>query len=325
MQALTDTAPAAGVIDLTPVHGPRKTPLAWIEMVLFRVVIGGIARLPWSWVCVLASGLARLAKRFDSRHTEAARGFLTTALGADLDPEERERLILRAYRHMALVALESERFNGENAIGELRRRFEVIAEPGLREQLQGSGVVAITAHVGNWELSSAVLADWLGKPLYAVAKPPKNYYFSRYAQASRESRGVYILPRRGAMLEAPKVLSAGGVLGMLLDQRARTKPVIAEFFGRPARCDRSAGVLLRRLSTPMLLLSCERLEGAEAPGPDGPYFRLRLGPLWPAEEFAGSRPEEIARRINAEFERMILARPDQYLWLHDRYKDADPA
>ena len=325
MRAPSNSAPAAGDIDLTPVHGTRKTPLAWIETALFRGLIGGISRLPWSWVSALAGGLARLAKRLDRRHTEAARGFLTTALGPDLDSEERERLILRAYRHMVLVALESERFHGERAVPELRRRYEVIAEPGLREQLQDSGVVIITAHVGNWELSSAVIADWLGKPFYAVAKPPKNYYFSRYVQASRESRGVYVLPRRGAMSKAPKVLAAGGALGMLLDQRARTRPVMAEFFGRTARCDRSAGVLLRRLLMPMLFLSSERLEGAEAPGRDGPYFRMRLGPLWSAEEFAGSRPEEIARRINAEFERMILARPDQYLWLHDRYKEADPA
>jgi KDO2-lipid IV(A) lauroyltransferase len=325
MRAANHATPKAGVIDLTPVHGSRRTPMAWLELVLFRAVIGGLAKLPWSWTCAFAGGLARLAKRVDRRHTEAARGFLTTALGEGFDPRERERLILRAYRHVALVALESERFQGTGAIDELRRRFEVVAEPGLREQLADTGVIAITAHVGNWELSSAVVADWLGKPLYAVAKPPKNYYFSRYVQSSRESRGVYVLPRRGAMHEAPKVLAAGAVLGMLLDQRARTKPVMADFFGRPARCDRSAGVLLRRLSMPMLLLSSERLEGDEAPGRDGPYFRLHLGPLWSLETFAGSRPEEIARRINAEFERMILARPDQYLWLHDRYKDADPA
>lgn len=314
--------PSPPKVDLTPVHGPRKTFGARMELWLYLGIVVRAARLPWPWVRALAKGLAHVAKRLDKRHTQAAREFLTIALGDDLSERERERLVFGAYRHMALVALESERFRTRDIKQELRKRFEVVAEPGLREQLANSGVVALTAHVGNWELSSAVLADWLDKPLYAVAKPPKNYYFSKHVQAVRESRGVFVLPRRGAMHEAPKVLASHAVLGMLLDQRARTKPVLAPFFGRPARCDRSAGVLLRRMSTPMLFVASERLEGDEAPAKDGPYFRLTLGPLLPAKEFAGSRPEEIATRINREFERMILARPDQYLWLHDRFKGA---
>ena len=46
--------------------------------------------------------------------------------------------------------------------------------------------------------------------------------------------------------------------------------------------------------------------------------------LWP-DELAGQSPEAVVTLINGELERMILARPEQYFWLHDRYRKAPPA
>jgi len=116
------------------------------------------------------------------------------------------------------------------------------------------------------------------------------------------------------MKDAQRVLEAGGSVGMLLDQRARKKPVLAPFFGRLARCDRSAGVLMRRLGAPVLLVACYR---AEKPL----HFRARFFDCLEPDELAGATPEAIAERINRSFEDMIRAAPDQYFWLHDRYKD----
>ena len=183
---------------------------------------------------------------------------------------------------------------------------------------QRRGAILVTGHIGNWEAASLFL-PWIGfDPLYTVAKAPSNRPLSMHLQKKRERRGLRLLARRGAMGDAAAIIRAGGSLAMLLDQRARKKPVIAPFFGRPARCDRGAGVLLRRMSAPVFFGVCSRT-------PRRWHYRLKLGPVWQPESIAHERPEEIARRINAEFERMILAAPEQYFWLHDRYRGAPEA
>ncbi len=115
------------------------------------------------------------------------------------------------------------------------------------------------------------------------------------------------------MKDAPAVVRAGGTLGLILDQRARTRPILAPFFGRPARCDRSAAVLLKRLRAPIVFAACYKT---------GVPWRWRLvAPevLWP-EDLAGKSVEEITGAVNRGLEKLILAAPEQYFWLHDRYR-----
>lgn len=115
------------------------------------------------------------------------------------------------------------------------------------------------------------------------------------------------------MQRAPTILRAGGAIGLVLDQRARGRALLAPFLGRPARCDRSAGVLMKRFRVPAVICACTQ---AEQP------LKYRIDfydVVWP-EEIQRADLVSITTRINRAFERMILDHPDQYLWLHDRYK-----
>jgi KDO2-lipid IV(A) lauroyltransferase len=117
------------------------------------------------------------------------------------------------------------------------------------------------------------------------------------------------------MQDAPAVVAGGGMLGLMLDQRARKRPVMAPFFGRAARCDRSAAVLLKRLRAPIVFAACYRT---------GTPWRWRLEVptvLWP-KDLEGQTVEAITARVNGELEKLILAAPEQYFWLHDRYRGA---
>jgi lauroyl/myristoyl acyltransferase len=93
--------------------------------------------------------------------------------------------------------------------------------------------------------------------------------------------------------------------------------VFAPFFGRLARCDRSAGVLLRRLNAPVAIGACLM---------DGPWrWRVHFRDVLSPRDLAGKSPEEISTSINVVLERLIRSAPDQYFWLHDRYRGAQPA
>ncbi|MEM7310056.1 MAG: hypothetical protein AAF682_25495 [Planctomycetota bacterium] len=297
-----------------PVWGDKRGPWRDTLSLLTRGLMGVAVLLPHPLLRVMVGGFSRLLTRLLSERTRVAKDFLRQALG-DLDERELHARVVQSWRHFLGVAIDTERFLRRVPEERILDHFEFEwSDDARRIRDEGLGVVVVTAHVGNWE-AAALAAPWIGfDPFYAVAKPPRNRPFSKFVQRSRELRGIRLLPRKGAMRDAPRVIEAGGAVGLLLDQRARQKPVLAPFFGRPARCDRSAGVLMRRLKAPVLLTATYNT--------DRPlHFKTRFfGCLWP-EELSDASPEEISARINRSIEEMILVDPDQYFWLHDRYKD----
>jgi KDO2-lipid IV(A) lauroyltransferase len=168
-----------------------------------------------------------------------------------------------------------------------------------------------------WEALPAIAAALGFLPAYVVARPPRNRPLSRFVQRTREARGFRVLHRHGAIESVTKVVQAGGYVGLLLDQRARGKTVLAPFFGRSAHCERSIAVLVRRLRKPVIMGACYRA--------DRPFHYRVVLPrvIWP-EDFSDPSPETVATEINRELESLILAAPEQYFWLHDRYRQAPP-
>lgn len=298
------------------VEGDRDGAVAGLEYALFRAAVGLGSRLPDAPRELLARALAAVAKRLGRGRTEAARAFVTQALGTDIDPRRREELVESAWRHLIALALEDARFNDVVLGPDLPSHFQVELCDDARKVLElGTGGLFVVPHVGMWEALPAIAAHIGFRPTYVVSRPPRNAPLSRFAQRTREARGYRLLHRHGAIAGLSEVVSAGGWVGLMLDQRARGKTLVAPFFGRPAHCERAVPVLVRRLRKPVAFGACYRTEKPF-------HYRAVVSRiLWP-EELSGLAPERIAAEINREMERMILVAPDQYLWLHDRYRKA---
>ena len=282
-------------------------------------VLAFLGRMPEFMLAPLLAGLARFACRLDRRRSTAARGFLKQALGDDQSAAQLDRRVLTAWRHLLRLGAEALSFERRCLGRPLGEHYRVRASADARAVLEAeSGCLLVGAHLGDWEAGLPALAGLGFAPLYAVGKPPQNHYLAQHLQALRQRRGMRLLARRGAMADVPKVVRSGGAVVMLLDQRAVRRPVMAPFFGRMARCDRSAGVLLRRLGAPVVLFSC--LRGDSRGGREG-RFELDLGPVIHPGDVAGMGSEAVAALLNGLQERMILARPDQYFWVHDRYRE----
>jgi len=298
------------------VLGEKGGAFAWVEYVAARAFLGGVARIPRPIQTPILAVVARLAKAVDRRRSEAARVFLRQALGAELPAKELERRVLDAWIHLFRITLDAEILHLRVDFRRIEDHLVLELAPDVRKVLESrSGSILATPHLGDWETGSAAMA-WIGfDPFYAVAKPPKNRYLSIHLHRVRERRGVRVLPRRGAMRDAPAIVKGGGMIALVLDQRARKRPLIAPFFGRPARCDRSAAVLVKRLRAPIII-------GAGFLTEEPWRWRIHLPVvLWPAD-LEGMSVEEVTTRINREFEKLILQAPEQYFWLHDRYRGA---
>lgn len=180
----------------------------------------------------------------------------------------------------------------------------------------GRGVIALTPHLGCWELGGIYIGSRM--PITFLYRPPRQAWADRLMREGRERGGVRLAtPDTRGVRAMLTTLRRGEAVGILPDQVAsRGEGVWAPFFGRPAYTPTLAFRLAQSTGALPLLFFCERLAW-------GRGFRLWVEPLPepPAE------PQAAAVMLNAALERMILRHPEQYLWTYRRYKqpgDAPP-
>jgi KDO2-lipid IV(A) lauroyltransferase len=300
-------------IESVEVRDSHRGPGAWASYLALRFAQQTLGRMPRAVREFVAGTFARLAEVIDRRHSDAALDFVGTAL-PELSAKERRQLVRRSWVHLVDMSLTAP-FLAKSLLGKkVGDVFDVRMTEEARALIEAqTPAILMGCHVGNWEIAGLLHTTMGLDPVYAVAKAPRNDPLSRHMQRTREQQGGRLLPQLEAMKSVPAAIRGGGSVMFMLDHRPRRKPVFAPFFGRPAACGRSAGVLLRRVGAPIVFYSCCRSNGAR------PY-ELQYGPVLQAEDLAHLNPVEIATRLNQVYEVLIRRHPEQYFWLHDRFK-----
>ncbi len=239
------------------------------------------------------------------------------ALGATTTEAERRRIVRRSFDHTALVTMDYFWFMRGGA-----DRFERYCEIGdetVRRWIDGRGpAFFVTAHLGNWELASRLVAS-RGRRLWSVFKPFGSGAVSRRMKAFRESCGQGVIPRDGAMKGVLRALREGDAVGMVLDQHtdARDGGIYLDFFGLPASFSSVVGAVAHKFRVPVYV--CAMALDEER---DRYVFRSVRG--FTAEETAATDPTEITRGIAAALEGMIRRWPEQWIWSYRRWKRWPP-
>ncbi len=194
--------------------------------------------------------------------------------------------------------------------GEVRDLVEVSGARHLEEAVgQGRGVIALGGHFVALEFTARALA-YPSAGLVAVYRPGGNPAFAYLMNRARLRVCSQTLSKynvRGML----RALRDGAVLWFAGDQMTDAKTaVLAPFFGEPAMTGASLGRLARISGAPVVPWFTRRLA-------DGRY-RLELRPA--LEGFAGASPEQQAERMNALVETHVREAPEQYYWIHRRFK-----
>jgi KDO2-lipid IV(A) lauroyltransferase len=178
---------------------------------------------------------------------------------------------------------------------------------------RGRGVVALSAHLGNWELLGAALTA-RGVPVTVVAQPLFDARSDRLLNRWRRDAGLRVVPRERGLLPVVRALRAGGVVGTLVDQDTGGPSLFADFFGTTARTPRAPFRLARKTGAALVPMWIH-LDG------DGVH-RVEVRP--PIEAVPAADPEaalqEDARRWHAILEQAIRRHPEQWVWHHRRWK-----
>ncbi len=254
--------------------------------------------------------LFRLLSRSRRRltRTNLARAF------PEKNPAEIERLSREVFAHFGGLTLDLIAMTSETAESILSR-VEIVGEERARAAFaSGRGVFFLTSHQGNWEMA-ALVASLLGMPMRVVVRPLDNPLLERHLRALRERGGNLVVPKATAARELLRVLRSGGAVGILMDQHARPPDALpAPFFGRPASTSTAVARLAER--TGALILPVLALRTGPA------TYRLEIGE---AIDVLALRPEEretgpLTARLNGILEAMIRRAPEQWLWLHNRWR-----
>jgi KDO2-lipid IV(A) lauroyltransferase len=288
-----------------------------LEAAAAAVVSGVVRRLPRRTVLALGRGLGRVWAALDRRHLAIAADNLRRAF-----PEwDEARVVATAYgvyRHFASVLLEILWMEDRTA-SELLALTEVEGLEHLKSALaRGRGVVSPLAHLGNWELQGVATPSLIG-PSAVIARPLDNPALDRRLVAFRASTGNVVIYKRKALAQILGTLREGRLVAIMLDQNVQAKDgIFVSFFGRPACTTTAAAALALKTGCAIVPARCVRR-------PDGRYL-MAYGPEleWTA---SGRRDEDIAaltQRITSTIEAWVRETPEQWLWLHRRWKTRPP-
>lgn len=275
-----------------------------------RASLAVTARLPEPAERGLVAGLAGVAHGWLGIRRELAEENLRRAFPER--PAEWIRATARAaYAHLGremLVAARLERLGREGVLA--RTRVEGL--DGLREALgRGRGAVLFTGHFGNWELAGAALTV-RGVPLDVVAQRQSNRHLDALIRRAREAVGMRVIERGKAPRGALRALRSGRAVGFVADQDARRHGVFVPFFGRPASTHRGPALLALRASAPVFVVTAARV-------PDG--YEVTVEPV--VVDRGGETEQAIERltaAATARLEAAVRRHPEQYLWLHRRWR-----
>lgn len=188
-------------------------------------------------------------------------------------------------------------------------------DDALRVLLRGDGAILLTPHFGNYELLGYTLAR-IGLPLHAIMRPLDNLLLNDFIVQSRANSGLTLLFKKGVTGAAERVIAEGGTLCFIADQDAGRKGVFADFFGRKASWYKSIGLLAMSRRTPIIVGYAARVRRGRL------RYRVCVSLILRPQEWEG-QPDPllwITERFAKAMEEGIRRYPEQYLWVHRRWK-----
>lgn len=220
-----------------------------------------------------------------------------------------------AYAHLGREAIATIRLARMNREDVLDRTTVIGFDEFKRELARGNGLVLASGHVGNHEIGAAALSA-RGIPLDLVVQRQGNPLFDKSLIASRQRLGLGVIDRAHATRLAIKALRRGRAVAFAADQNAGKAGIFVPFFGRLASTHRGAALFAVKTGAPLFLGTSLR---------KGNGYEVTLEPV---EVDRSGELEDVVQRLTVAFterlEAVVRSAPEQYLWLHRRWKTRPP-
>lgn len=295
----------------------RRAAMFLLEYVALKTWVLVIGCFPIHANLRTARLLGRLYWRLSKRHRERALANLRPALGDRYDEQTLRRIGRESVEHLAQLYMVEMPLTPRLVNEWSWSRYVELGNlrDALRELLCGRGALLLTPHFGNYELLGFTLVK-LGLPTTAIMRPLDNPLITQYIVSTRAASGLDLLFKKGAMERADELVTGGVPLSFIADQDAGRKGVFVDFFGRKASWYKSIALLAMRYEVPIVVGTAARVRSQA--------FRYRIAVeriILPAQWQDQDDPLTwITQQYAASMEAAIRRHPEQYLWMHRRWK-----
>jgi KDO2-lipid IV(A) lauroyltransferase len=247
---------------------------------------------------------------------------LRQVFGARAPAPALRRLAQAHYAHLWQLAVELVRFR---FIGEARKRALVRVEnldTFIAALEAGKGLLVLTGHFGNWEVATvAGIANYpqVRGRFHFVRRPVKPRWLDTLVTRRFQRAGFGVIGKRGSLDTIVQRLEAGDVVVFPFDQFAhRPDGIDVEFFGQPVGTFKSLAVLALATGAPVMPAASWR----ESDGTHVLRFEAPLASI--DHEDTGEAIRRATRSYNAALETLVLRHPEQWWWVHRRFRRARP-
>jgi len=273
-----------------------------------------IAGIPKSIICLLGNLLGILIYYIDFPHRRIVKRNLKFAYPEWAD-DEIYRVSRRIFQNLGITILEILQmafFSKEDFLRNIRIRGE---EHLLNAVEGGKGVVIISAHLGNWEAASLFAPCYFGYPVTSVARKIESGIINRWIFKLRTRFGNSIIDKEGALPEMTQTLRCGKILALMIDQGTKkSEGVELVFYGKKVTVTPAAAMLALRCKSPVLPVFCVREEDQK--------LTIIIEPPVDLVRTKDLRDDLSTNTqiMTCAIENAVRRYPDQWLWLHKRWK-----
>lgn len=301
---------------------PRNPKIDLAVYVVIRLGVCVLHILPLTMALRLADVLAWFAFAVDKRHREVARENLKHAFPERCaDPAECDRLVRACYHHFCTMLIEIMVLPRRLHLHNWRNYVEDRGIERLIPHLMADrGLMTVTCHFGNWEVAGYI-TGLTGFKLTGIARTLDNPHLERFLKRFRQKTGQTIVSKNGDFDKINAVLENKGILGTLGDQDAGARGLFVDFFGRPASTHKAVALLSIQHDVPMVIVTVCRIARPMK-------FAYQITDVIDPREFPvngqGDAVRQMTERFTRAFEKVISEHPEQYFWLHRRWKHQPP-
>ncbi|MBM3423434.1 MAG: lysophospholipid acyltransferase family protein [Chlorobi bacterium] len=232
----------------------------------------------------------------------------------DKSEEEIRRIARAMYRNVFATLLEVLRLPLIRNREDVAKLVDIEGDEAFREWHRSGkrGAVLVSAHYGNWELM-AMAFGLMVNPITIIVKRLRNRQIDRKMNEYRTMRGNKVVYPKKSVREGLRLLQHGGVLAILGDQSDPDEANYGEFLGRRTTMFHGAAFFALRANVPMFMPICTS-------NGDGRYT-IKVREVDTSDlSFSKSDTALLAARYTRMIEDEIRRRPEEWFWLHNRWK-----
>jgi heptosyltransferase II len=288
--------------------------LDFVVYLLYRAGSAIAAALPLRFLFAVGEFLGSCAWLVSRKYRRLAERNVEIAFGDEKSPRELRCLVRRHFRRLGANLLCSVKLTAMPPEQILQRVKVENIEAMDREFRAGVPVVLVLSHLGTWELFAQLMPKFVGYVRNAsVYQKLGNRFIDEHVRRTRSQTGLELFDRQAGFEAVIELLRSGGGVGVLSDQHAGDHGLWTPFFGRLASTSPLAGLLAKRTRAALI---------AAAVYTTGPArWRIVF-----TERFdqPGTSVAAITSRINEVIEQQIRVAPEDWFWVHNRWKTPKP-